>query len=106
MVLVLENMWRNILVLLFIELLLNVLQNLRKKDSSMAGFAIFAKNYTTYKKNGPQYQQRVSYIKSLYEVHNLTCLIFSHSEMEHFTVMYSCRPRNGTLYLFDMILLL
>jgi hypothetical protein len=35
----------------------------------MAGFAVFAKNYTTYKKNGAQYQQRVSYIKSLYEVH-------------------------------------
>lgn len=98
-------MKRYIRVLLFIELLLNVLQNLRKKDSSMAGFAIFAKNYTTYKKNGPQYQQRVSYIKSLYEVHNLTCLIFSHSEMKHFTVMYS-RLRNGTRYLFDMQVLL
>uniref|UniRef100_A0A8W8M9M4 AAA+ ATPase domain-containing protein n=1 Tax=Magallana gigas TaxID=29159 RepID=A0A8W8M9M4_MAGGI len=51
----------------FCDEMKEVLENLRKKDSSMAGFAIFAKNYTTYKKNGPQYQQRVSYIKSLYE---------------------------------------
>ncbi|XP_062587861.1 dynein heavy chain domain-containing protein 1-like, partial [Saccostrea cucullata] len=51
----------------FCDEMKEVLENLRKKDSSMAGFAVFAKNYTTYKKNGPQYQQRVSYIKSLYE---------------------------------------
>ncbi|XP_056008158.1 dynein heavy chain domain-containing protein 1-like [Ostrea edulis] len=51
----------------FCDEMKEVLQNLRQKDSSMAGFAVFAKNYTTYKKNGPQYQQRVSYIKSLYE---------------------------------------
>lgn len=48
-----------------------VLQNLKKKHSDVDRFASFAKNYNQYKKNTTSYQQKVDYIKSLYEVNTL-----------------------------------
>ena len=44
------------------------LQNMKDKRENVESFAQFAKNYQQYKKNTLQYQQRVEYIKSLYEV--------------------------------------
>ena len=44
------------------------LQNMKDKRENVESFALFAKNYQQYKKNTLQYQQRVEYIKSLYEV--------------------------------------
>ena len=45
------------------------IQNLEKKEAAIGGFAIFAKNVSRCKKNTAQYQQRLEYIKSLFEVH-------------------------------------
>ena len=47
------------------------LQNMKDKRENVESFAQFAKNYQQYKKNTLQYQQRVEYIKSLYEVEAL-----------------------------------
>ena len=41
---------------------------MKDKDTTIGGFAIYAKNISQYKKNTPHYQQRVEYIKSLFEV--------------------------------------
>ena len=46
----------------------NILQNLKEKLSSVDSFAAYAKNFNLYKKNTSSYQQKVEYIKSLYEV--------------------------------------
>jgi hypothetical protein len=43
-------------------------QNMKDKKDNVESFALFAKNYQQYKKNTLQYQQRVEYVKSLYEV--------------------------------------
>ncbi|XP_041347210.1 uncharacterized protein LOC121367129, partial [Gigantopelta aegis] len=53
---------------LFVSDMQTVLQNLKKKHASVGAFAIYAKNYYQYKKNMPNYQQRIEYIKSLFEV--------------------------------------
>ncbi|ESP00380.1 hypothetical protein LOTGIDRAFT_173233 [Lottia gigantea] len=52
----------------FCEEMKIVLKNMKDKRPIVSAFAIFAKNYSQYKKNTPQYQQRVEYIKSLFEV--------------------------------------
>ena len=49
-------------------------QNMKDKRENVESFAQFAKNYQQYKKNTLQYQQRVEYIKSLYEVGAITVL--------------------------------
>lgn len=41
---------------------------MKDKRETVESFAQFAKNYSQYKKNTVQFQQRVEYIKSLYEV--------------------------------------
>ena len=46
----------------------NILENLKEKLSSVDSFAAYAKNFNLYKKNTSSYQQKVEYIKSLYEV--------------------------------------
>ncbi|KAJ8313858.1 hypothetical protein KUTeg_008419 [Tegillarca granosa] len=43
-------------------------ENMKDKRKGVDEFAVFAKNFSLYKKNSQQYQQRVEYIKSLYEV--------------------------------------
>ena len=43
-------------------------QNLKEKQNSVDCFADYAKNFNMYKKNTSSYQQKVEYIKSLYEV--------------------------------------
>ncbi|GFO14607.1 dynein heavy chain domain-containing protein 1-like, partial [Plakobranchus ocellatus] len=45
-----------------------ILKNMTDKRADVSSFASFAKNFTHYKKNTLQFQQRVEYIKSLYEV--------------------------------------
>ena len=45
-----------------------VLKNMTDKRADVSSFAAFAKNFGYYKKNTVQYQQRVEYIKSMYEV--------------------------------------
>ncbi|XP_060599368.1 dynein heavy chain domain-containing protein 1-like [Ruditapes philippinarum] len=45
-----------------------VIQNMKDKNASVDQFATYAKNYNQYKKNTASYQQKVEYIKSLYEV--------------------------------------
>ncbi|XP_069111192.1 dynein heavy chain domain-containing protein 1-like isoform X2 [Argopecten irradians] len=52
----------------FCEEMEEVLQNMKDKRASVDAFARFAKNFNIYKKNAPQYQQRMEYIKSLFEV--------------------------------------
>jgi len=41
---------------------------MKKKEPDVDQFATYAKNYNQYKKSTPTYQQKVEYIKSLYEV--------------------------------------
>lgn len=41
---------------------------MKDKQPSVDMFATYAKNYNQYKKNTATYQQKVEYIKSLYEV--------------------------------------
>lgn len=41
---------------------------MKKKETSIGGFAVYARNVNQYKKNMPHYQQRMEYIKSLFEV--------------------------------------
>lgn len=45
---------------------------MKDKRSTVDAFAVFAKNFSQYKKNTITYQQRVEYIKSLYEVRGLS----------------------------------
>ncbi|XP_048242736.1 dynein heavy chain domain-containing protein 1-like [Haliotis rufescens] len=52
----------------FCEEMVTVIQNMKDKRSTVDAFAVFAKNFSQYKKNTITYQQRVEYIKSLYEV--------------------------------------
>ncbi|KAK6166840.1 hypothetical protein SNE40_023452 [Patella caerulea] len=52
----------------FCEEMKLVLKNMKDKKPVVSAFAVFAKNFSQYKKNTPQYQQRVEYIKSLFEV--------------------------------------
>ncbi|KAH3716383.1 hypothetical protein DPMN_059105 [Dreissena polymorpha] len=44
---------------------------MKNKQPSVDLFATYAKNYNQYKKNTTSYQQKVEYIKSLYEVRRL-----------------------------------
>ena len=53
---------------LFCSDMQTVLHNLKKKHASVEAFASYAKHYYQYKKNMPSYQQRIEYIKSLFEV--------------------------------------
>ena len=39
-----------------------------RKQTTMAGFALYTRNINIYKEKLPEYQERVDYIKSLYEV--------------------------------------
>ena len=48
---------------------------MKNKHSDVDRFATYAKFYNQYKKNTTSYQQKVEYIKSLYEVSNLSCLV-------------------------------
>lgn len=43
-------------------------QNMKDKEPSVSSFALFAKNFNDYKESTLQFQQRVDYIRSLYEV--------------------------------------
>ncbi|XP_052798483.1 dynein heavy chain domain-containing protein 1-like isoform X5 [Mya arenaria] len=45
-----------------------VIANMKNKEPEVDMFATYAKNYNQYKKNTASYQQKVEYIKSLYEV--------------------------------------
>ena len=47
---------------------------MRNKDTSIGGFADYARNVTKYKKNQRSYQERMEYIKALFEVCK-TCTI-------------------------------
>ncbi|KAK2146291.1 hypothetical protein LSH36_618g01031, partial [Paralvinella palmiformis] len=51
----------------FSDELINIVENMKQKDTDIAGFAIYAKNVSQYKKNTMMYQQRIEYIKSLFE---------------------------------------
>ena len=44
------------------------MQNMRNKDTSIGGFADYARNVNKYKKGQRSYQERVEYIKALFEV--------------------------------------
>ena len=43
-------------------------QNMRNKQTDIGGFANYAKNVTQYKRNQRSFQERMEYIKSLFEV--------------------------------------
>ena len=51
---------------------------MKDKQQSVDTFAMFAKNYNQYKKNTSSFQQKVEYIKSLYEV-KITMHILYHT---------------------------
>ena len=44
------------------------LQNMKDKQTSMGGFAAYARNMNSYKANIHNYHRTVDYIKSLFEV--------------------------------------
>ena len=43
-------------------------QNMRNKQTDIGGFADYAKNVAQYKRNQRVFQERMEYIKSLFEV--------------------------------------
>ena len=43
---------------------------MRNKDTSIGGFADYARNVNKYKKNQRSYQERMEYVKALFEVHS------------------------------------
>ncbi|CAG5130198.1 unnamed protein product, partial [Candidula unifasciata] len=45
-----------------------VLKNMKNREPGVASFALFAKNFNDYKESTLQLQQRMEYIRSLYEV--------------------------------------
>ena len=66
---------------------------MKQKDTDIAGFAIYAKNVSQYKKNTMMYQQRIEYIKSLFEVrramqHKLKMLCLAAQRLEDLCIIY------------------
>lgn len=45
-----------------------IMQVLKKRETTVGGFAAFARHVALYKKNVPQHQQNVDYVRSLFEV--------------------------------------
>ncbi|XP_035825634.1 dynein heavy chain domain-containing protein 1 [Aplysia californica] len=60
-----------------------ILKNMTDKREDVSSFASFAKNFGHYKKNTVQYQQRVEYIKSLYEVIRMSYRQLTNEEEKH-----------------------
>ena len=58
-------------------------QNLKEKQNSVDCFADYAKNFNMYKKNTSSYQQKVEYIKSLYEVSGQARLVSLYMKLLH-----------------------
>ncbi|XP_013418883.1 dynein heavy chain domain-containing protein 1-like [Lingula anatina] len=58
-----------------------VLQNMRDKKVSMDAFAVYAKQITQYKKNSQQFQQRVEYIKSLFEMQEIKMVRMNYRQL-------------------------
>lgn len=49
---------------------------MRNKDTSIGGFADYARNVNKYKKNQRSYQERMEYVKGLFEVRGHRSLRF------------------------------
>ncbi|CAL1542050.1 unnamed protein product, partial [Lymnaea stagnalis] len=80
----------NVLAQDLVEEMTKILKNMSDKKTDVLSFASLAKNFTNYKKNTVQYQQRVEYIKSLYEVIRMSYRQLTPEEEKWEEKIWSC----------------